>query len=282
MFTSGIILTHQKGGENTMKNKDDIYFKDYLASRIIMSGKNVDGYDRVYYRINEDMIDEFLSIDFSDKDVLSVLASSDQVFMFRALDAKKVDTFDFNRLTMYYYFLRKWSIKYMNSLYPILNNNWINTLLSKVKVSSENEKKALLFFKKHLKNRSDFNNFFYDIDSQPEGASLFTNAKMANNFVDDDLTFFNLNLFKENSYLIFNKYDYIYISNILDWARNNEEKMKIAKDNLVSYLKSNGLIICSNLVNRDISSFSVERKIFEEEFEFHEFPNSRGYVYKKR
>lgn len=265
-----------------MKNKDDIYFKDYLASRIIMSGKNIDGYDRVYYRINEDMVDEFLSIDFNDKEVLSVLASSDQVFMFRALDAKKVDTFDFNRLTMYYYFLRKWSIKYMNSLYPILNNNWINTLLSKVKVSSENEKKALLFFKKHLKNRSDFNNFFYDIDSQPEGASLFTNAKMANNFVDDDLTFFNLNLFKENSHLIFNKYDYIYISNILDWARNNEEKMKIAKDNLVSYLKSNGLIICSNLVNRDISSFSVERKIFEEEFEFHEFPNSRGYVYKKR
>ncbi len=265
-----------------MENRDDIYFKDYLASRIIMSGKSVDGYDRVYYKINEDMIDEFLSIDFSDKDVLSVLASSDQVLMFRALDAKRVDTFDFNRLTMYYYFLRKWSIKYMNSLYPILDNSWISTLLSKVKASSENEERALLFFKKHLKNRSDFNNFFYDIVSQPKGASLFTNAKMAKDFVDNDFTFFNLNLFEKDNDLISNKYDYIYISNILDWARNNEEKMKIAKENLVSYLKENGLIICSNLVNRDMSSLSVERRVFEEGFEFREFPNSRGYVYKKR
>ena len=265
-----------------MKNKDDIYFKDYLASRIIMSGKNIDGYDRVYYRINEDMVDEFLSIDFNDKEVLSVLASSDQVFMFRALDAKKVDTFDFNRLTMYYYFLRKWSIKYMNSLYPVLDNNWISILLSKVEVTNKNEKRALLFFKEHLKNNSNFNNFFYDIDLQPEGASLFTSAKMANNFVDDDLTFFNLDLFKENSYLIFNKYDYIYISNILDWARNDDKKIKNAKENLYSYLKDNGLIICSNLVNRDMSSFSNERKIFDCDFEFYSFPNSRGYVYKKK
>lgn len=42
--------------------------------------------------------------------------------------------------------------------------------------------------------------------------------------------------------------------------------MKTAKENLVSYLKGNGLIICSNLVNRDMLSLSVERKIFEKEF----------------
>ena len=140
--------------------------------------------------------------------------------MFRALDAKRVDTFDFNRLTMYYYFLRKWSIKYMNSLYPILDKSWISTLLSKVKASSENEERALLLFKKHLKNNSDFNNFFYDI----VGASLFTNAKMAKDFVDNDFTFFNLNLFKKNNDLISDKYDYIYISNILDGLETMKKK----------------------------------------------------------
>lgn len=265
-----------------MKSAIDIYYKDYLASRIIMSGKNVLGYDKVYYKINEDMVDEILSLDYSNKDVLTVLGSSDQVLMFRALDAKKVDAFDFNRLTMYYYYLRKWSIKYMNSLYPILNNNWINLLLSKIKVTSKNEEKALIFFKEHLKNGSDFNNFFYDIISQPEGASLFTDAKMAEKFVNNDLTFFNLDLFKNDSDLIIDKYDYIYISNILDWARNDDKKIKIAEENLYSYLKDGGFVICSNLVNRNISSFSMERKIFKNNFEFCRFPNSRGYFYKKR
>ena len=86
----------------------DIYFKDYLSSRVIMDGKIIAGYDKVYYQINEDINDVLLGEDFTDKDVLSVLASADQYFMFKALDAKKVDSFDFNRLTMYYYFLRKY------------------------------------------------------------------------------------------------------------------------------------------------------------------------------
>jgi len=122
----------------------DIFLKDYLASRIIIDGKDVNGYGLVYYKNNEKIIDDLLSIDFENKDVLSVLSSSDQLLMFRALESKKVDTFDFNRLTIYYYYLRKWSIKYMNKLYPLVDdNNWLKELISKVKTNDDLEKLTL-------------------------------------------------------------------------------------------------------------------------------------------
>ena len=191
----------------------DIYFKDYLASRVIMDDKMVDGYDKVYYQINEDVNDVLLGEDFTDKDVLSVLASADQYFMFKALDAKKVDAFDFNRLTMYYYFLRKWSIKYNNDVYPDIfyDDSYVENLLEKVVVSSDLEKKALDFFKMHVSNGSDFSKFFYDVDVQPYGNTLFQNIRQLKKIIDSDFTFYNMDLFKDNGDLISKKYDYLYI-----------------------------------------------------------------------
>lgn len=262
----------------------DIYFKDYLASRVIMDDKMVDGYDKVYYQINEDVNDVLLGEDFTDKDVLSVLASADQYFMFKALDAKKVDAFDFNRLTIYYYFLRKWSIKYNNDVYPDIfyDDSYVENLLEKVVVSSDLEKKALDFFKMHVSNGSDFSKFFYDVDVQPYGNTLFQNIRQLKKIIDSDFTFYNMDLFKDNGDLISKKYDYLYISNILDWAREDSSKITIAKDNLLSLLKDNGKVICSRLVNRSKSGILSERKIFDEDFQLHEFSDGKNYMYIKK
>lgn len=262
----------------------DIYFKDYLASRVIMDDKMVDGYDKVYYQINEDVNDVLLGEDFNDKDVLSVLASADQYFMFKALDAKKVDAFDFNRLTIYYYFLRKWSIKYNNDVYPDIfyDDSYVENLLEKVVVSSDLEKKALDFFKMHVSNGSDFSKFFYDVDVQPYGNTLFQNIRQLKKIIDSDFTFYNMDLFKDNGDLISKKYDYLYISNILDWAREDSSKITIAKDNLLSLLKDNGKVICSRLVNRSKSGILSERKIFDEDFQLHEFSDGKNYMYIKK
>lgn len=262
----------------------DIYFKDYLASRVIMDDKMVDGYDKVYYQINEDINDVLLGEDFTDKDVLSVLASADQYFMFKALDAKKVDAFDFNRLTIYYYFLRKWSIKYNNDVYPDIfyDDSYVENLLEKVVVSSDLEKKALDFFKMHVSNGSDFSKFFYDVDVQPYGNTLFQNIRQLKKIIDSDFTFYNMDLFKDNGDLISKKYDYLYISNILDWAREDSSKITIAKDNLLSLLKDNGKVICSRLVNRSKSGILSERKIFDEDFQLHEFSDGKNYMYIKK
>jgi len=70
----------------------------------------------------------------------------------RLLDAREVDSFDYNRLTLYYYYLRVWTIKYTNLLYPdiLKNNRWLYKLLKMVKPTSEEELRALQFFKKHV------------------------------------------------------------------------------------------------------------------------------------
>lgn len=262
----------------------DIYFKDYLASRVIMDDKIIAGYDKVYYQINEDINDVLLGEDFTDKDVLSVLASADQYFMFKALDAKNVDAFDFNRLTMYYYFLRKWSIKYNNDVYPdiIYDDSYVENLLEKVEVSSDLEKKALDFFKRHVSNGSDFSKLFYDVDAQPYGNTLFQNVRQLKKIVDSDFTFYNMDLFRNNRDLITKKYDYLYISNILDWAREDSSKITIAKDNLLSLLKDNGKVICSRLVNRSKSGVLSEREIFDENFQLREFADGKNYMYIKK
>ena len=88
----------------------DIYLKDYLVSRVISFGKEIPGYGRVYYRTNEDLDTIYRDLDFHKKKVLSVLASSDQVFTARYLGAEQVDSFDKNRLTIYYYYLRKYDV----------------------------------------------------------------------------------------------------------------------------------------------------------------------------
>ena len=80
-----------------MANKN-LFLKDYLVSRIISTGKEVKGYGNIYYKANEDLIDLCLDVDFADKEVLSVLASGDQVFTSRLLDTKKTDAFDYNYL----------------------------------------------------------------------------------------------------------------------------------------------------------------------------------------
>lgn len=262
----------------------DIYFKDYLASRVIMDDKIIAGYDKVYYQINEDINDVLLGEDFTDKDVLSVLASADQYFMFKALDAKNVDSFDFNRLTMYYYFLRKWSIKYNNDVYPdiIYDDSYVENLLKKVEVSSDLEKKALDFFKRHVSNGSDFSKLFYDVDAQPYGNTLFQNVRQLKKIVDSDFTFYNMDLFRNNRDLITKKYDYLYISNILDWAREDSSKITIAKDNLLSLLKDNGKVICSRLVNRSKSGVLSEKEIFDENFQLREFADGKNYMYIKK
>ncbi len=261
----------------------DIFLKDYLASRIIIDGKDVNGYGLVYYKNNEKIIDDLLSIDFENKDVLSVLSSSDQLLMFRALESKKVDTFDFNRLTIYYYYLRKWSIKYMNKLYPLVDdNNWLKELISKVKTNDDLEKKAINFFKLHLKEDSNLLHLFYDIDIQREGETLFNNASMAKKYVNTDLVFYNYDLFREINNTINNKYDYIYISNILEWARGDIKKIENAKKNLDKLLKNRGTIICTKLINRNKSNILSERQIFDSNYDFKEFFDKKVYTYTQK
>ena len=52
---------------------------DYLASRGVIDGMDLSkhGYDKIYFETNENLSDMYKKVDFLDKDVLIVLASSD-------------------------------------------------------------------------------------------------------------------------------------------------------------------------------------------------------------
>ena len=261
-----------------MEKKDVL--KDYLISRLISQNKIVDGYGKLYYQVNEDLIDTCLDVDFYDKDVLAVLYSGDQVLTSRFLEAKNVDAFDNNRLTLYYFYLRLWTIKYRDSLYPNVfeGNTWLARLLRKVEPQNNNELCALLFFKKHLEGNTRLDNLFYQIDAQPQGKTLYTSAEELQDCLSPNLDFFHVDLF---SPLKAKKaYDIILMSNILDWAKNDPTRLENAKDNLVRLLNDDGTIICSSLVRNDENSFSQEREIFSDDFEFN--GGIQGYTYTRK
>ena len=87
----------------------------------LMDGIECDSFCPVYFSTNEHLDDIFSYIDVKDKKVLSVIGSGDQAFYFYNNGAKKVDLFDINKLAIYYYFLRVWTMKYLNRSYPYKN-----------------------------------------------------------------------------------------------------------------------------------------------------------------
>ena len=261
----------------------NIYLKDYLASRIISFNKTLDSgdYAKMYYRTNEDLVDDYLDTDFKDKKVLSVQASSDQLFTARYLEAKQVDTFDKNRLTLYYYYLRKWSIEYRHELYPNIlegNNKWLQELLKEVKPKTEMEQRALLFFRKHIQERTKIRELFFQDEYQQKGATLFQSAKDLEDCITQELRFRHLNLFVPLKEL--EQYDIVLISNILDWAKEEENLLKVAANNLSKLVKTGGVILCSNLVHRKKSTLEREREIFSPFFEKEEKKDT--YIYHKK
>lgn len=255
--------------------------KDYLASRVICDGKRLDGYTKVYFQTNEDLVHSYQNIDFQDKKVLSVLASSDQVFMARSLGAREVDSFDKNPLSLYYYYLRSWTITYMNQVYPtkILDNDYhfLLELLKQVKPNSEEEREVLLFWREHLRNRTDLSKLFFE--DNREGKISFSNTDDLLSVAEGDMKFQGLNFFYPIDY--YDSYDIILFSNIIEWARGSDDKIICIRDNLDKLLGNNGIVLCSGLINRYPEKIEREREIFDSNFQFIDYGN-KEYVYQKR
>ncbi len=257
------------------------YKKDYLASRVISFGKELDDYSKIYFSSNEDLVSMYRDIDFLDKEVLSVMASSDQIFTSNYLGARNTDSFDKNVLALYYYYLRRWTVNISHEVYPfkLLDNdyNWLRNLLSKVKPSTDNETYALLFWTRHLENETDFEGLFYKDDR--EGKVIYKTVNPLLEVVDRELNFKTLNMF--NRVELPKKYDIIISSNILEWARGDSKKIITVRDNFNRILNSNGIVLCSSLIDRPKEKQDEERIIFSKYFDREDHGKS-GYVYRKK
>ena len=253
---------------------------DSLTVKDVFKLKRKNKYGRIFLHTNELFNELFKNIDFNNKNVLSVLASSDQMFMAYNLGASNVDTFDMNRLTKYYYYFRIWTIKYFRELYPyfLMENDYekIEKLLSLVKTSSVEEKFALLFWKYLCKSKFLFSSIFItDIDDVP-----FDDINQLDNSVNRKINFYNSDFFKNihNN----NKYDIVIFSNILEWAEDEKKLLVRARDNLDKVLNDGGIIICSELKYRMCDSLNEERKVFESKFNYKKIKDRVGYLYEKK
>lgn len=242
--------------------------RDYMAARFITKGIPVDGYGKLYYCANENVLKAIKNLDIRDKSVMTVLASSDQLFYFHSLGAKEVDTFDFNQLTKYYYYLRKWSIKYKGQLVPeyLTNNDYVRVrdLLSSVRVDENNvdEKDALAFWKRHLDNRTDFSKMFHKNYLHYDEKYNLEEVRQA---VDKPFNFRFLDMTKEAEHD--KTHDFVYLSNIIEWYQTDKEKLVNIKKNLLKMIPEDGTVLCTSFFGDDGSVTPQVRIVFDEEFE---------------
>ena len=272
--------------------------EDVLFANLAVKG-NFDAVrlGKIYYCSNERLDDLFANFSVKDKNVYSVLASSDQVFYSYLNGARSVDTFDRNRLTKYYYYLRKWIIEYYGIYYPsekllFDTNRYIEEILKKVECNGEEEASAYLFW-----------STFISLSLDLEDTNIFHYSKYIddNNRCDDVLRLRDILINKELSFRYEDlsgdisrdkKYDVIITSNLMEYI-HDPLVLKKARNNLYDILKEDGEVICSYVINEknDLSSIR-EKDIFSELFDVLEFPYSGsceyyrgrplGYCYKKR
>ena len=231
---------------------------------------------RIYQRSNEYLKFIFENIDVIDKKVLTVLGSSDQLFAFLYEGASIVDTFDINPLTEYYFYLRKWCI--LNKItYPLdINEIVIKKIIEKAEVNSSEEKRAQEFWlnvfqKQNLKDGYLFFNCDKDnLWDFPLDSIIMNFDKIILNVIKARQNFKNIDVLE--NFEIQEKYDYIYMSNILQRSQYDRKKLKICADNLQKILNENGIVLCTNFLSNDNYYKNVmdfEREIMKD-FEFAE------------
>lgn len=264
--------------------RDDV--KDTIE---YLNTNNVDSCGRIYQTSNEEIEELYSSIDFNGKKVLSVLASGDQPLMAYLSGAKKVDLFDINKLTLHYYFIRLWTLKYFHTFYPepFLCKEYIYALLKIVKPESEQEVYSINYWKELLPKLKDYE-FLMLFFSIGNCIQLDRNKidRLTSIITKEKPTFYNIDISKANN--LNEKYDVIITSNIADWLSADGGYFRIYKNNMDRLLNSNGIVLCSNLGTA--SPKPGERFIFEESFDYYEIPGKSdgsfnyvpGYKYVKR
>lgn len=226
---------------------------------------------KIYATSNEQLDAVFRGFDFNDKEVLSVLGSSDHVFSEYYLGAKNVTAFDINGLTKYYYYLRKWSLIYRGVDIPYGNSkDWFFELLSEVSTKSESEEEALSFWKYLNKKVPDYmNKLFIGGVSYNRRVPYEGDLDGVASIIEDrDIDFSQINVFK---YFDYDRvFDVIVLSNILDYA-STPAALATCRDNLVDHLSENGIVICSSILSQhgddNLIKTKIQDDIFSKSFE---------------
>ena len=224
---------------------------------------------KMHQSTNENLTAILGQIDFEDKEVLSVLSSSDQMMSSYYLGAKNVDTFDNNVTTYLFYYLKKWCMEYTGKSYLSASNRELLECLDLHKNNDiENNialfwKRILITIKGPLKDSALFYKNFSDTCSVPYSRDVPT---MNGIMKDKDPNYQTMDLFSEQD--MEKQYDVIVLSNILEYAYE-EDDIGIYHNimrNLQGALKDDGIVVCSSLIFEK----ALESGTFDEFFDSHE------------
>ena len=259
--------------------------KDVERAGDVVKGENTYNYKKIYPATNENLEELFSKVKIKDKDVFSVLSSGDQVFTSFYKGAKSVDSFDVNKLTIYYYYLRKWMItkkkkEYINDWYFESNRDLIKLIMT-IDPESEDEKNAKIFWLNYINKYNGLDKHLF----------LTTNEDYKNVFSDDikglskkikNMNFYNYDI--SSSFILKKKYDVVVLSNILECLRHPAQLFRV-KSNVDRLLKDGGICLCSHIMedkNSKIHEAEVEIMTINN-LEYIEDYNDydAGYVYKK-
>ena len=229
---------------------DEIKEEAYQAYKVSTDKTGFSDYT-LYAESNENLCELFKLINVENKDVLTVLASSDQALSCYVNDAKTIDTFDKIRASIWYAYLRKWIILYQNKFYPSFHffdngDKELYDLICKIIPENQDEADAQIFWKIYLaatNYKSDYYLFNSTICRQPK--PFFNNIEKIKHFYDKEINFKCLNIC--DSLSIDKKYDILILSNILEHTFNNDERIMV-KNNIENLLKDDGIAVCTSLI----------------------------------
>ena len=236
----------------------------------IFNDKKGDTFAYLYSRTNEDLKSLFEIIDVRDKNILSVLSSSDYLFSALFKEARNIETFDINSITYRYYFLRKWLIQngYVDA--GKICTQDIFKIISSIKTDNQCEKDSVLFWKYffNLSRCKKDHLYYYDnlfIDIAAKKMIYEDNLGDVSSILDGyNLQFKHMNVC--NGFNSDKKYDVIFLSNIMDYNRNSKSRINDIRDNLDDLLTDDGIIVMSHF--KFFSGFNIEHEVFSNTFDY--------------
>ena len=237
---------------------------DLINAIRLFEGININvsnNYSSTYLFSTENIRGFSNKLPLKNNNVLTVCSSGDQAFNFILNGAKKVDLFDINIFTKYYFYLKKAAImalSYDEFLDFFFNkkrrtqNSCLYIYLSLRKFINDDEIRLFwdYLFSKYQNNIFYNSNFIYNINYKKNSIIQYNDYllnednynKLKKNLTDSNFNFYSTDIFSE---LVpsDNKYDIVYLSNIFDYL--------IYKDDLKFYNKIKEIIKNFDSISND-------------------------------
>ena len=284
---------------------DDLTMAIKLVENIKFSN---DTFSSTYMFSNENINGFIKKFTLNEKHALTVCSSGDQAFNLILNGASKIDLFDINRFSKYYFYFKKAAIislnyqEFINFFFPTLFNknvfNFSSYLNFRNMIDDEVIKMFWDYLFCHYSGTDIYNSKLFHKVYFSKKNILKINAYLINEdnynklkdlLINKEFNFYNVNLFKDT--LCFkDKYDFIYLSNIFDYLVSESESeyaesIKKIINNLSKYTNDFSEIVVNYiyLYNEDFSknayfsnfnSFCFRKEYFDTNYGYVVFPGA--------